>query len=142
MRGGLPIGTDVDALLVDGDVGDWLQVWETFSERQTWQAVIERTEDPAACEMFRRDLEDWAPVTPLQALTASRLLVERLSGRRWYVMRDAREAGASWAEIGDALGVSRQAAQQWYRQAIELQEGHVGELHDRSRARAALEEDR
>lgn len=136
----LPVVTDVEQLLADGEVEDLLRIWSTFGLRRTWQEAIDRAGDPAACELLGQDLDGWAAVTALEALRASRLLVDRLNGRRWYVMRDAREAGASWAEIGDAAGVSRQAAQQWYRQAIEAQEQHVGEMHDTFRARAVLDE--
>jgi hypothetical protein len=33
-------------------------------------------------------------------------------------MQAAREAGASWSEIGAALGMSKQGAQDWYRRKI------------------------
>jgi len=51
-------------------------------------------------------------------------------------------AGASWTDIGDALGISKQAAQQFYQRKIEAQEKYAGDFHDAARARAALEDDR
>ena len=42
------------------------------------------------------------------------------------VMRAAREAGASWAEISAVLGMSKQGAQNLYRRKIADQERYVG----------------
>ena len=53
-------------------------------------------------------------------------------------MQAAREAGAEWSEIGAALGVSKQAAWEFYTPKIEQQETYAGEFHDADRARAAL----
>lgn len=50
---------------------------------------------------------DADPRTGLRAVRALRRLVEHLE--RTQVLR-ARDAGWSWAEIADVLGVSRQAA--------------------------------
>ena len=49
------------------------------------------------------------------------------------VMRAAREAGASWAEISAVLGMSKQGAQNLYRRKIADQERYVGGLHDGKR---------
>lgn len=56
------------------------------------------------------------------------------------MLRAAREAGASRAEISAALGMSKQGAQDWYRRKIADQERYVGVLHDGKRARAVLDE--
>ena len=48
------------------------------------------------------------------------------------------EAGASWTQIGAALGMSKQGAPDWYRGKIAEQERYVGDLHDTERAKAAL----
>jgi hypothetical protein len=60
----------------------------------------------------------WLPVLerPLDALrvvTELRGTVERLEG---LIVADARVAKCTWAEIGSALGVTRQAAQQRHAQ--------------------------
>jgi hypothetical protein len=91
-------------------------------------------------EVAERALNELPDVSALDALEANRQLVELLIGRRWYVMRAAREAGASWSEIGAALGMSKQGAQDWYRRKIADQERYVGDLHDSTRARAVLDE--
>jgi hypothetical protein len=49
-------------------------------------------------------------VTAVEALTALRVLVDEVSGAFEWLMGDARTAGASWAQIGNALGMSKQAA--------------------------------
>lgn len=123
------------------DAGDELsrwQVWDAYASRATWQQVIERGGDRAIAQ---RALEQLPAVSALEALEANREIVELLTSRRWYVMREAREAGASWTQVGAALGMTKQGAQDWYRRKIELQEQHVGDLHDAGRARAALTEE-
>lgn len=64
---------------------------------------------------------------------------ELLTGRRWPVMQEAREAGDSWTAIGDALGVTKQGAMDWYKRKITQQEKYVGQFHDTVRARAVLD---
>ena len=54
-------------------------------------------------------------------------------------MQAAREAGASWADIGAALGMSKQGAQDWYRRKVGEQTRYVPELHNNARAVAALD---
>lgn len=76
----------------------------------------------------------------MDALGANRRLVELLEGRRWTVMQDAREAGASWTDIGRALRMSKQGAADWYNRRIADRERYVPDLHDADRARAALDQ--
>ena len=47
--------------------------------------------------------------------------------------------GASWGDIGKALGLSGEDAERWYRATIAHQEEFVPDFHDASRARAVLE---
>lgn len=51
---------------------------------------------------------------PLAALTAVAELQREVSRTEGVVVRRARTAGASWAQIARALGVSRQAVHQRY----------------------------
>jgi hypothetical protein len=62
-----------------------------------------------------------------------------LVGRQWYVIQAARETGASWDDIGTALGVGAQEARDWYRDRITQCERLVPDFHDAGRARAALD---
>jgi hypothetical protein len=112
-----------------------LRLWDGFGSRRTWQSVLDRGGDPVVVE---RALGDLPEVTAVEALEANARLVKLLIGRRWYVMQSAREAGATWSEIGSALGMSRQGAHDWYRRTIGEQEHFLGDLHDAERARAAL----
>jgi len=53
--------------------------------------------------------------TPIERLTALSVAAADLSERTARWVRVARDAGATWQEVGDALGVTRQAAQQRFR---------------------------
>ena len=72
--------------------------------------------------MALKALADVPPVTALDALAANARLVRLMTGWQWLAMRDARKDGATWEQIGDALGVTSHAAQQAYKRAIEAQE--------------------
>ncbi|MEU3015594.1 hypothetical protein [Nocardia asteroides] len=142
-RGHLPADTDVDAVLRTGDELALHAAWSTFREVQLVRRLLSALDDdPAKAEaaaLERASLAELADVTALQALEANRRLSDLLTGRRWAVMQAAREAGASWTAIGDALGMSKQGALDWYKRKIEQQERHVpANLHDADRARAAL----
>jgi hypothetical protein len=58
---------------------------------------------------------------PLAALAANREVVEQLVGWRWGAMREAREQGHGWAEIGAALGVDAGQASQVYLEQVQRQ---------------------
>lgn len=135
---------DVEKALREGDERELWEVWRTQAERSAWQDGIARLHRDGREEHLVRSAEqalaELPEVTALQALQANRRLVELLTGRRWIAMRSAREQGATWEQIGEALGMSRQAAHEWYGKKIEAQERYVGELHDADRARAALAE--
>jgi len=73
----------------------------------------------------------------LDALDANRQLADRISTDRRQLIDEARQAGASWSDIGAALGMTKQGAQDWHRRKIAEQEQHVGDLHDAERARQA-----
>jgi hypothetical protein len=55
-------------------------------------------------------------VAALEALTAARVLTDQLQAARWWMAAEAREQGCSWSEIGAALGMSKQAAWEAFRQ--------------------------
>lgn len=56
-----------------------------------------------------------------------------------YVMMDARETGASWSEIGAAVDMTKQGAQDWYRRKVAEQAKRVDDLHDTERADRMIE---
>ncbi len=119
------------------DVSELLDVWLANGTRATWTRAAARGADP---EIVAGVLAEVPEVTSLDALEANHRLVDLLTGRRWYVMQEAREAGASWSEIGAALNMSKQGAQDWYRRKIAEREKYVGDLHDAEAARAVLAE--
>ncbi|GAB4590388.1 hypothetical protein [Nocardia sp. IFM 10818] len=149
-QGFLPAGTDIAAVLRDGDERPLHAVWNTYNHRQFLRTVIERagrgdTEQERqrsadALPSLLAEIDALAEVTALQALQANRRMVELLTGRRWMLMLDARETGESWTAIGAALGMSKQGALDWYKRKIADQEKYVGKFHDADRARAVVTE--
>lgn len=141
-NGCLPAGTDIPAVLREGGVDALHAAWNTYGLRQFLGAPLPRYDaDPDKAELAtfaRAKLAELAPVTELQALTANRRLTDLLTSRRWMVMQEAREAGASWAAIGGALGMTKQGAIDWYKRKIADQEKYLPESHDATRARAVL----
>ncbi|MBE1580427.1 hypothetical protein ACFORH_43320 [Amycolatopsis roodepoortensis] len=140
----LPADADLEKVLDIGRVSaerELTALWRTHWQVRMYQQTLQ---NPDASDWLRErsraQLAELAPVTPVHALAANARLVELLTGQRWILMRDAREAGESWSSIGRALGMSKQGAQDWYRRAIERQEEHIPDLHDGARARAALDE--
>lgn len=123
------------------DERDLLAVWNVPGQRRMWEKVLAHTETEGNGEgaaAARQELGRLPQVSELDALRANARLVAMLEGRRWLEMQAAREHGASWADIGEALGMSRQGAWEWYQRHIEHQEKYVPDFHDAARARAAL----
>ncbi|MBG0741726.1 hypothetical protein IV500_20425 [Paeniglutamicibacter antarcticus] len=129
--------TEDDAPQMPPDIPEYLSVWSTYGQRAVWERVIAQGGNK---DVALGALSALPEASALDALKANRAAVDLLVGRRWYVMREAREAGATWEAIGDALGVTKQGAQDYYRRKIEKQEMLVSDLHDAARARAVLDE--
>ncbi len=124
------------------DERESFETWNQFHEGRMWERAGEKLRAQGADAERLRAVDDAAARAPavsaLEALAANARLVGLLSGRRWYVIQAAREEGAEWAEIGAALGVSKQAAWEFYKRKIEEQETHAADYHDAEAARAAL----
>jgi len=134
---------DVEQALRTGDERELTEVWELLHERRMWEhaRACARTRGQEDHERVAdQALSKVVPVTALQGLTANARLVDLLVGRRWIVMQQAREDGATWEEIGAALGMARQSAWEWYRDRIDAQERLGREYNDAARERAALED--
>ena len=124
--------------------GDLLQLWNDGASLVTWRKALATAQTAGSLEhaqsaqaVLDQLIERGA--TLLRALDANAELVKRLTGQRWFVMRDAREQGATWDQIAEALGLTdAEAARAYYLNAIEHQERYVGDLHDARRARAVL----
>jgi hypothetical protein len=118
----------------------WKQ-WDAFGSRLTWEKVLEQAGSENSRQVAQQALGELPVITAVEALAANTQLVELLVGRRWYVMQAAREAGATWDDIGEALGMSRQGAYDWYRRKIADQARYAPDFHDAARARAVLDND-
>jgi hypothetical protein len=73
---------------------------------------LEQAEEDALMEEWYSEHAN--PLLRLQAVTQADEDVRDAEGRRVSAIAVAREQGASWSDIGSALGVSKQAAQQRY----------------------------
>ncbi|TCC46999.1 hypothetical protein E0H73_43885 [Kribbella pittospori] len=117
-----------------------LDVLRVSDQRELYERGIEQANEaghPVA--VLVTALADLPGVTGLEALRASRRVVDLLTGARWHMMRQAREEGSSWSQVGSALGMSKQAAYDFYRRKLDLQDESTDpETHSSERSRAAL----
>jgi hypothetical protein len=96
--------------------------WQAWSDAQVMRTA--RTRMAARGEslaVFAQHPEWTQGPGPLAALAANREVVEHLVGWRWGAMREAREQGHGWAEIGAALGVDAEEARRFYLEQVERQ---------------------
>lgn len=130
------------AVTSSSDERESFDAWNRFHERRMWEQVGAKLRaqgaDAERLRVIDAALAEVAPVSALDALKANARLVGLLTGRRGYVIQQAREQGAEWAEIGEALGVSKQAAWAWYKRKIEDQETYAPDYPNTAGARAAL----
>ena len=75
-----------------------------------------------------RTLGDWN-AHPLHALRECCRAETALEKAMWQTVHTAREAGHSWTEIGDALGVTKQTA--WQRFSGDMRHPITGDEIDR-----------
>lgn len=118
-----------------------LAQYQVAGDRRLWLKTVasadERGDAPTRAAAAGA-LAQLPEVGVLDSIRAGAELVRRLNGWRWLDIQQAREEGRSWSEIGAALGMSKQAAWELYRTAIEHQEQYVPDWHDADRARAVL----
>jgi len=125
----------------DSTLADLLARYQVAGDRRLWlRTLASATErgDASGRAVAERALAQLPDVDVLDSIRAGAELVRLISGWRWLDIRQAREEGRPWSEIGDALGMSKQAAWELYNTAIERQEQNVPDLYDAARARAAL----
>ena len=125
----------------DSSLAGLLARYQVAGGRRMWlKAVDSATErgDDRGRAAAERALAQLPDIDVLDSIRAGADLVRLISGWRWLDIRQAREEGRSFSEIGAALGMSKQAAWELYNTAIEHQERYVPDLHDADRARAAL----
>jgi hypothetical protein len=117
-----------------GTIDQLVQVLRTSDHRELYRRGIEQgRETGRPAQMLVSALAKLPGVKGLDALRASRRVVELLTDARWQMMRRAREEGASWNDIGKALGMSKQAAHDFYSRRIE-QDAADDEFYARLRA--------
>jgi hypothetical protein len=98
------------------------ETWQAWSDAEAMQTA--RTRMAARGEslaVFDQHPEWTQGPGPLQALAANREVVEHLVGWRFGAMREAREQGHGWAEIGAALGLDADQARQFYLERVQRQ---------------------
>jgi hypothetical protein len=87
---------------------------------------------------------DQLPTDPLDALRELSRYESELGRLRREAIEAAREAGATWEQVGSALGMSRQAAWEYYTRAartkLEQMAADASELSDDEAMELAVEE--
>lgn len=120
---------------------DLLARWSAWGDRELWRKALANPDaKPERRAMAERELAGLESATGLDALAANVELVKLLKGWQWLAIKSAREDGATWEQIGEALGTSKQGALNAYTRAIEHQEKYIPDLHDAAAARAVLTE--
>ena len=112
------------------------QTWDAWSMANTMRLALRHAREHGNDKSLAAFAEhpEWTQGPgPLEALAANRELVERLTGWRWEAVRDARERGHAWAEVGAALGTSPEQARGDFLDRLERQRQAVE--HDPSLAR-------
>ena len=121
-----------------------LDLWDQATGRDSWRSIEQRAVEEGNADgaaVARRALANYQAVSALDGLRANERIVSLLTGWRFQAMRQAREEGHSWSEIGAALNMSKQAAWESYNRTIENQERYVPDLFqpaDAQRYRAQL----
>jgi hypothetical protein len=98
------------------------ETWQAWSDAEAMRTARRRTgERGESLAVFDQHPEWTQGPGPLQALAANREVVDQLVGWRWGAMREAREQGHGWAEIGAALGLDAEQASQLYLERVQRQ---------------------
>jgi hypothetical protein len=97
--------------------------WQAWSDAEAMRTARRRTGARGeSLAVFDQHPEWTQGPGPLQALAANREVVDHLVGWRWGAMREAREQGHGWAEIGAALGRDAVQARQTYLERVQQQQ--------------------
>ncbi|MFI6225372.1 hypothetical protein ACIBEH_32835 [Nocardia salmonicida] len=128
----LPPGTDIDQIVKSRNVSELIAVWNTYHHRRRRaevlaaldaralndigeRSMLDQMADSTLRELHGRELRKTAVVSEIQALAANQRLVETMLAGRWAVMDRAHQQGSTWLSIGQALGMTKQGAVDWYR---------------------------
>ena len=128
------MGTDT----IDGEasLSKLLDIYQAQGwQRLTRQTIAKLTAEgkDASLLIATNDAED--QISTLDALRAGDRIAKLLNGWRWNLMRQAREEGRSWSEIGAALDMTKQGAFDYYRNAVDRQEQYAPRYSDIAAAR-------
>ena len=98
------------------------KTWQAWSDAEAMRTARARmAARGASLAVFDQHPEWTQGPGPLAALAANREVVDQLVGWRWGAMREAREQGQGWAEIGAALDMDAAQARQRYLELVERQ---------------------
>jgi hypothetical protein len=111
-----------------------LAVWRLFLQRTRLEADrrdAHERDDKAAMKAADAGLASLPEVKVTEALRANAELIARLASQRWIGMKVARDQGVTMEEVGEQLGVSKQAAWEFLKRKIEEHGGEVpGDVDD------------
>jgi hypothetical protein len=96
-----------------------LQTWQSWSYRDLLSRSLAQADaagDTERTEQLRRVVALEPDVSPLDALAANQELTRLLRGWQWHAIRAAREAGATWSQVGQAVGSTAEQARADYLQ--------------------------
>jgi hypothetical protein len=94
---------------------DLLYAWDDRKVFEETLAEARAEGNAIAADYAEQGLAEVGDVTALDALRVTERLAQTMAARQPGLVADARAAGASWAEVGAALGLTRQAAWSAYR---------------------------
>jgi hypothetical protein len=98
------------------------ETWQAWSDAEVMRTARRRMAARGeSLAVFDQHPEWTQGPGPLQALAANRDVVDLLVGWRFGAMRQAREQGYGWAEIGAALGMDAEQARQAYLERVQRQ---------------------
>jgi hypothetical protein len=99
------------------------ETWQAWSDAEVMRTARRRTGARGeSLAVFDQHPEWTQGPGPLAALAANREVVDLLVGWRFGAMREAREQGHGWTEIGAALGVAAAQARQAYLERVQQQQ--------------------
>jgi hypothetical protein len=101
-----------------------LETWDAWSMANTMRQAREQARaqgDQETLARFERYPEWTQGPGPLEALAANREVVQTMTGWQWLAIREAREQGHGWREIGAALEVDPDQARRDYLERVDRQ---------------------
>jgi hypothetical protein len=101
-----------------------LETWNAWSMADAMRHALHQAREHGNHESVARfdRYPEWTQgPSCMEALDANRELVDDLTGWRWLAMRDAREQGHGWQEIGRTLRQSGEQARAFYLARLEGQ---------------------